>query len=128
MANLNDKKTFIRSKIRDLVSDGNHKLVLVSDIYVYLDGIIIDPSDDDVVKILCKFNTSAMTNVEPTFGTIQHSTGLQEVIVPYEQIHSVYLLNASENLLNAFRTKYPKLYEKYSTGNKVEGCIVLPRL
>lgn len=122
-----DKKTFIRNKIREL-NTPNNKLVIATDIYYFLDGIIIDSTDDDVVKILAKFNTSALTDVEPTFGSIQHSSGLQEVIIPYEMIHSVSLLNASDSLMEKFRNTYPSFYEKYKNINKVEGCLVLPML
>ena len=125
---IDDKKTFIRSKIRELNNNPKNKLVIATDIYYFLDNIIIDDSDDDTVHILCKFNTAAMTDVEPTFGTIQHSTGLQEVIIPYEMIHSILLLNPNESLLEQFRTKYPSHYNKWKNGNKVEGCIVLPEL
>ena len=111
----------IKETIADCVAN-NRKFSVMTNMYVFLDAIVYDiDSDPDAVHILCKFNTAAMTDVEPTFGTIQHSTGLQEVIVPYNQISAVTCLDVSETLLNKFEEKYPKFFEQWKNGNKVEG-------
>ena len=111
----------IKDRIIDCVAK-KRKFSIMTNMYTFLDAIVYDvESDPDAVHILCKFNTSAMTDVEPTFGTIQHSTGLQEVIVPYGQIAAVTCLDVSEDLLQKFEETYPAFYEKWKNGNKVEG-------
>ena len=111
----------IKETIADCVAN-NRKFSVMTNMYTFLDAIVYDiESDEDAVHILCKFNTSAMTNVEPTFGTIQHSTGLQEVIVPYNQIAAVTCLDVSDTLLQKFQETYPEYYEMWANGNKVEG-------
>ena len=118
----------IKDRVIDCVAK-KRKFSIMTNMYTFLDAIVYDvESDPDAVHILCKFNTSAMTDVEPTFGTIQHSTGLQEVIIPYSMIWAVEVLDTNENLLELFRTKYPKQYENWSKANHVEGCLVLPEL
>ena len=113
----------IRQQIIDLVSN-KKKVIISADAYYFMDWLAIDTSDKDTVRLLVKFNTSAFVVAEPTFGSIQSGTGLQEVIIPYNQIHSVEALDASSTLLNEFKNKYPKAYEKWKNAHHVEGVII----
>ena len=111
----------IKETIADCVAK-KRKFSVMTNMYTFLDAIVYDiDSDPDAVHILCKFNTSALTDVEPTFGSIQHSSGLQEVIVPYNQIAAVTCLDVSETLLQKFEETYPAFYEQWKNANKVEG-------
>ncbi len=110
----------IKEKIQECI-DNNRRFSIMVDMYSYQDALVYDTSDPDCIRMLCKYNNTALINVEPTFGNVQTGTGLQEVIIPYDKINAINCLDVSEDLLTKFETKYPELYKVYKNSNKVEG-------
>jgi hypothetical protein len=114
----------IREQIIDLVKN-NKRIIVNTDMYCYLDWLVIDTDDSDTLTLLTKFNTSALIKVDPTFGTLQTGTGLQEVIIPYNQIYMVEALDASSIILKKFKERFPQEYERWQNANHVEGVTVI---
>jgi len=110
----------IKAVIKDCY-DKKRKFSIMANFYVFNDALAYDVSDPDCVHVLCKFNTSAFVALEPTFGTKVTGTGLQEVIIPYNQVVAVTCLDVSESLLEKFKTENPKAYEYWKNANHVEG-------
>lgn len=114
----------IREQIIDLVKN-NKRIIVNTDMYCYLDWLAIDTDDPDTLTLLTKFNTSALIKVDPTFGTLQTGTGLQEVIIPYNQIYMVEALDASSIILKKFKERFPQEYERWQNASHVEGVTVI---
>ena len=110
----------IKERIADCINK-NRRFSVMANFYTFLDALVYDISDPDALHMLCKFNTSAFVNVEPTFGNIQTGTGLQEIIIPYNQIVAVTCLDVSDDLMDKFRERFPQEYERWKNASHVEG-------
>ena len=110
----------IKDRIADCINN-NRRFSVMANFYTFLDALVYDICDPDALHMICKFNTSAMVNVEPTFGSLQTGTGLQEIIIPYNQIVAVTCLDVSNSLMNKFQERFPQEYEKWQNANHVEG-------
>ena len=110
----------IKDRIIDCVNK-KRKFSVMANFYVFNDALAYDISDPDAIHILCKFNTSAFVTAEPTFGSIQSGTGLQEVIIPYNQVVAVTCLDVSDDLLNKFQQEHPADFERWKNAHHVEG-------
>lgn len=110
----------IREKILELEKQ-KRRFAVMANFYTFLDMLAYDTKDPDNFRMICKFNTNAHTILEPTFGTPQHGTGLQEIIIPYNQVTAVVVMDVSEDLLNKFKKEMPEAYDWWSKVNYVEG-------
>ena len=110
----------IKEQIADCVSK-NRRFSVTADQYTFLDALVYDISDPDAVRLLCKFNTSPMTTVDPEMGNKQTLTGLQEIIIPYDKINFITCLDVSEDLMNKYKERFPQDYERRMKLNHVEG-------
>lgn len=110
----------IKEQVADCVAK-NRRFSITADMYTFLDALVYDISDPDAVHLLCKFNTSPMTVVEPEMGDKQTLTGLQEIIIPYDKINFITCLDVSEDLMNKYRERFPQDYERRMKLNHVEG-------
>lgn len=110
----------IKEQVADCVAK-NRRFSITADMYTFLDALVYDISDPDAVHLLCKFNTSPMTVVEPEMGNKQTLTGLQEIIIPYDKINFITCLDVSEDLMNKYRERFPQDYERRMKLNHVEG-------
>ena len=114
----------VKERIADLIAN-KRRFSVMTNMYMILDALVYDiDTDPDAIIVLCKFNTSALTKNEPTFGSPIANTGLQEIYIPYNQITGISIFDVDQKLLDDFKTKYPHLYDVYSNGNKVEGVII----
>lgn len=111
----------VKELIAKCIAD-HRRFAIMVDSYSYHDGLAYDiDTDPDAVHVLCKYNNSALINVEPTFGDMQTGTGLQEVIIPYDKINAVNCLDVSQTLLDKFENQNPIEFNKWKNGNRVEG-------
>ena len=110
----------IKERIADCI-EKNRRFSVTADMYTFLDALAYDISDPDAVHLLCKFNTSPMTTVDPEMGNKQTLTGLQEIIIPYDKINFITCLDVSEDLMNKYKERFPQDYERRMKLNHVEG-------
>ena len=110
----------IKEQIADCISK-NRRFSVTTDQYTFLDALVYDISDPDAVHLLCKFNTSPMTALDPEMGNKQTLTGLQEIIIPYDKINFITCLDVSEDLMNKYKERFPQDYERRMKLNHVEG-------
>ena len=110
----------IKEQIADCVAK-NRRFSVTADQYTFLDALVYDISDPDAVHLLCKFNTSPMTALDPEMGNKQTLTGLQEIIIPYDKINFITCLDVSEDLMNKYKERFPQDYERRMKLNHVEG-------
>ncbi|MGL4950081.1 MAG: hypothetical protein ACRC5M_06835 [Anaeroplasmataceae bacterium] len=110
----------IKEKIVDCVKN-NRKFSIMINSYVFNDGFCYDvTSDPDMVRFIAKFNISSMTRNEPTFGSAFMNTGIQEIVIPYNQIECITILDVSPDLLAKFKEKYPEAYAALENSNKMD--------
>ena len=110
----------IKERIADCI-EKNRRFSVTADMYTFLDALAYDITDPDAVHLLCKFNTSPMTTVDPEMGNKQTLTGLQEIIIPYDKINFITCLDVSEDLMNKYKERFPQDYERRMKLNHVEG-------
>ena len=110
----------IKEQIADCIAK-NRRFSVTADQYTFLDALVYDISDPDAVHLLCKFNTSPMTALDPEMGNKQTLTGLQEIIIPYDKINFITCLDVSEDLMNKYKERFPQDYERRMKLNHVEG-------
>lgn len=110
----------IKEQIADCIAK-NRRFSVAADQYTFMDALAYDISDPDAVHLLCKFNTSPMTALDPEMGNKQTLTGLQEIIIPYDKINFITCLDVSENLMNKYKERFPQDYERRMKLNHVEG-------
>ena len=110
----------IKEQVADCIAK-NRRFSVTADMYTFLDALAYDISDPDAVHLLCKFNTSPMTTVDPEMGNKQTLTGLQEIIIPYDKINFITCLDVSEDLMNKYKERFPDDYERRLKLNHVEG-------
>ena len=110
----------IKEQVADCIAK-NRRFSVTADMYTFLDALAYDISDPDAVHLLCKFNTSPMTTLDPEMGNKQTLTGLQEIIIPYDKINFITCLDVSENLMNKYKERFPDDYERRLKLNHVEG-------
>ena len=110
----------IKQQVADCIAKGR-RFSVTADMYTFLDALAYDISDPDAIHLLCKFNTSPMTVVDPEMGDKQTLTGLQEIIIPYDKINFITCLDVSEELMNKYRERFPQDYERRMNLNHVEG-------
>ena len=110
----------IKEQVADCIAK-NRRFSVTADMYTFLDALAYDISDPDAVHLLCKFNTSPMTTLDPEMGNKQTLTGLQEIIIPYDKINFITCLDVSENLMNKYKERFPNDYERRLKLNHVEG-------
>ena len=101
----------IKEQVADCIAK-NRRFSISADQYTFLDALVYDISNPDAVRLLCKFNTSPMTTVDPEMGNKQTLTGLQEIIIPYDKINFITCLDVSEDLMNKYRERFPQYYER----------------
>ena len=111
--------------IEDLIK--NNRMFYVANDYVYYD-CYCPVAEEDGIRFLSKFNISALTKNEPTFGSPIANTGLQELFLTYKFIVYFGVLDVNSKLIQSFKDKYPEAYNFWLNANKVEGCEILPRL
>lgn len=117
----------IKEQVADCIAK-NRRFSITADQYTFLDALVYDISDPDAVRLLCKFNTSPMTVVEPEMGNKQTLTGLQEIIVPYDKINFITCLDVSEDLMEKYKERFPDDYERRLKLNHVEGVSWINRI
>ena len=110
----------IKEQVADCIAK-NRRFSVTADMYTFLDALAYDISDPDAVHLLCKFNTSPMTTLDPEMGNKQTLTGLQEIIIPYDKINFITCLDVSEDLMNKYKERFPDDYERRLKLNHVEG-------
>lgn len=110
----------IKEQVADCIAK-NRRFSVTADQYTFLDALAYDISDPDAVHLLCKFNTSPMTALDPEMGNKQTLTGLQEIIIPYDKINFITCLDVSEDLMNKYKERFPDDYERRLKLNHVEG-------
>lgn len=110
----------IKEQVADCIAK-NRRFSVTADMYTFLDALAYDISDPDAVHLLCKFNTSPMTTLDPEMGDKQTLTGLQEIIIPYDKINFITCLDVSEDLMNKYKERFPDDYERRLKLNHVEG-------
>ena len=110
----------IKEQVADCIAK-NRRFSVTADQYTFLDALAYDISDPDAVHLLCKFNTSPMTTLDPEMGNKQTLTGLQEIIIPYDKINFITCLDVSEDLMNKYKERFPDDYERRLKLNHVEG-------
>ena len=110
----------IKEQVADCIAK-NRRFSVTADMYTFLDALAYDITDPDAVHLLCKFNTSPMTTVDPEMGNKQTLTGLQEIIIPYDKINFITCLDVSEDLMNKYKERFPQDYERRMKLNHVEG-------
>ncbi|MGL4950082.1 MAG: hypothetical protein ACRC5M_06840 [Anaeroplasmataceae bacterium] len=102
--------------------NNNRKFSVQVDKYTFLDMYVGDASDPGLFRFVAKYNNTSLVRFNPTFGNGENS-GVQEVVIPYNQILSINVLDVAPDLLDDFKKKYPEAYVKWENANKVEYVI-----
>ena len=92
-----------------------------------LDAMIIDTSDEKVVKIIAKHVANTGTIDTPTFDDKLHisRSGLVEYMDSYDKIAGVlqFDMDKDNDLLQKMKKEYPGYFNYWNNANKVEGCV-----